>query len=432
MNKTGTKKTRIIVTIVILAVILCALVFFLRQRKVVNGKILTGITSSSDSQIADKYLSQEYKASHTFADKKLNDQFVKTSAEVTGRESGLLGPENITVKVTNTVDTDALKTYLDQWNSENTASKDASIYYDDASGKYQIEKESQGTRVDTDALIRDAEAGKTGLKLSDYYVKPVYTAKNLKEKAEKLNKLLDWHVTYSDGKKATISKNDITVQPDGSYQLADLTKTFKQLLTEVNKDYTTVGKGFPVLLHDGSMQTVTGGTWGTYVDTKSEISHLMEDLDEAKSEDNREPEMAGKANDMSKYDSDLIIEVSISQQHLWAYDPSGNIKIDYPVVTGQKGVTDTPTGVFYCLMKKKDHTMNGTSASGKAYSTDCSRFMWVTNSGVGIHDAPWRNAFGGTIYMTHGSNGCINSPTDKATELYDMVKEGKTMIIIHQ
>lgn len=430
MKKLGWKRT-LILLVIILLVILCGLVVVLRQRKVVNGHTLKGAIFSNDDKIAKAYLSQEYQASHTFTDKELNDKFVQTSAKVTGRTSGILGPVNIEVKVTNQVDRDALKTYLDQWNNGHTASTNAAINYDDASGKYVIAKEKQGDTVDSEALLKDAASGKTGIRLSDYYVKPEYTEKGLKQACDKLNELLAWHVTYTDGKKATITKDDITVLPDGSYQIADLTKPFKKLMAEINEDYQTVGKGFPVLLHDGSMQTVTGGDWGTYVDKEDEIKYLQDAVSSGKSEDNRQPQMAGKVNDMSKYDSDLIIEVSIAQQHLWAYDKKGNIKIDYDVVTGQKGVSETPTGVYYCLMKKADHTMNGSTASGKTYSVDCSRFMWITNSGVGIHDAVWRKSFGGNIYLTDGSDGCVNSPLDKVIQLYDMVKAGKTMIIIH-
>ena len=38
--------------------------------------------------------------------------------------------------------------------------------------------------------------------------------------------------------------------------------------------------------------------------------------------------------------------------------------------------------------------------------------MGVTYQGVGFHDATWRNRFGGTIYKTNGSHGCINTPFD--------------------
>ena len=47
--------------------------------------------------------------------------------------------------------------------------------------------------------------------------------------------------------------------------------------------------------------------------------------------------------------------------------------------------------------------------------------FWVpVKGGIGIHDASWRKEFGGDIYQTAGSHGCINTPKDKMEELYDM------------
>ena len=47
--------------------------------------------------------------------------------------------------------------------------------------------------------------------------------------------------------------------------------------------------------------------------------------------------------------------------------------------------------------------------------------FWVpVKGGIGIHDAGWRKEFGGDIYQTAGSHGCINTPKDKMEELFDM------------
>jgi lipoprotein-anchoring transpeptidase ErfK/SrfK len=43
--------------------------------------------------------------------------------------------------------------------------------------------------------------------------------------------------------------------------------------------------------------------------------------------------------------------------------------------------------------------------------------------GQGLHDAPWRSEFGGTIYQTNGSHGCINLPADAAKVIYDNMEE---------
>ena len=47
---------------------------------------------------------------------------------------------------------------------------------------------------------------------------------------------------------------------------------------------------------------------------------------------------------------------------------------------------------------------------------------------IGMHDATWRSAFGGDIYRTNGSHGCINLPFEKAKIIYDYVYTGFPVI----
>ena len=52
------------------------------------------------------------------------------------------------------------------------------------------------------------------------------------------------------------------------------------------------------------------------------------------------------------------------------------------------------------------------------------------NGGVGIHDLASRgNNFGGDIYMTNGSHGCINTPLDAAKKIFDTVSVGTPVIV---
>lgn len=50
------------------------------------------------------------------------------------------------------------------------------------------------------------------------------------------------------------------------------------------------------------------------------------------------------------------------------------------------------------------------------------------NGGIGFHDASWRNTFGGTIYKTSGSHGCINMPYAAAKTLFENVYAGMPVI----
>ncbi|MGK0467328.1 MAG: lipoprotein-anchoring transpeptidase ErfK/SrfK [Clostridium sp.] len=46
------------------------------------------------------------------------------------------------------------------------------------------------------------------------------------------------------------------------------------------------------------------------------------------------------------------------------------------------------------------------------------------NGGIGIHDANWRGSFGGNIYKTSGSHGCINSPYYLAKAIFNNIEAG--------
>ena len=50
------------------------------------------------------------------------------------------------------------------------------------------------------------------------------------------------------------------------------------------------------------------------------------------------------------------------------------------------------------------------------------------NGGIGLHDASWRSKFGGTIYQTSGSHGCVNLPPASAATLYDLLYKGIPVI----
>jgi lipoprotein-anchoring transpeptidase ErfK/SrfK len=49
--------------------------------------------------------------------------------------------------------------------------------------------------------------------------------------------------------------------------------------------------------------------------------------------------------------------------------------------------------------------------------------------GQGLHDAPWRGEFGGSIYVENGSHGCVNLPPSVARTIYENIEVGTAIII---
>ena len=58
------------------------------------------------------------------------------------------------------------------------------------------------------------------------------------------------------------------------------------------------------------------------------------------------------------------------------------------------------------------------------------KYWMPFNGNVGIHDADgWRSKYGGEIYRTNGSHGCINTPEEAAKTIYETVSIGTAVIV---
>lgn len=122
------------------------------------------------------------------------------------------------------------------------------------------------------------------------------------------------------------------------------------------------------------------------------------------------------------------IWVSIADQQL-SYFVDGQLALSSPVVTGNAGTHDTPTGEYSVIYKSRNVTLRGLEDNGDEYESFVQYWIAFIGSEYGIHDASWRSDFGGSIYMGGGSHGCINMPESQAAALYDMVEEGTPVFI---
>lgn len=116
------------------------------------------------------------------------------------------------------------------------------------------------------------------------------------------------------------------------------------------------------------------------------------------------------------------IDVDIASQTL-TYIENGEIKLSTPVVTGGPK-NSTPKGVFAINYVKPGKYLNGPT-----WHVWVDRWMRFSGN-CGLHDATWRSSFGGDIYKTNGSHGCVNLPHEVAIQLYDLVGVG-TPVIVH-
>ena len=106
------------------------------------------------------------------------------------------------------------------------------------------------------------------------------------------------------------------------------------------------------------------------------------------------------------------VEVNINQQRMWFYK-DGKLLVDTPVVTGTKYYSDTPKGFFSMYQRATNTTLVG---PGYASPVD---YWMAFSGGCGIHDASWRDTFGGSIYLYSGSHGCVNTPYNAVRTIYN-------------
>ena len=97
-------------------------------------------------------------------------------------------------------------------------------------------------------------------------------------------------------------------------------------------------------------------------------------------------------------------------------------------VTGMENVRDTPRGAFKVNYMKKDKILRGTNYKGVKYAQHVN--YWIRfKGGNGFHDATYRSSFGGNIYKTNGSNGCVNLPLSFAKTLYNNAYVGMPVYV---
>ena len=115
-----------------------------------------------------------------------------------------------------------------------------------------------------------------------------------------------------------------------------------------------------------------------------------------------------------KNGNNSFIEIDLENQYLWFYR-KGNLVLSTPIVSGDVATgTETPKGAFSVSYKQKNARI-----AGKGYSYTVN--YWIPFYGnIGIHDAEWRETgFGGDVYLTEGSHGCVEVPMDIIEEIYN-------------
>lgn len=319
------------------------------------------------------------------------------------------------IKFRYTVDRGILSAYIAKYNKGVNASEDACLIRGRKS--YSIQKEKLGKQIDISPLLKDLDNQKTGLKLSSYYIKPNVISSDLKGVKNKLNKYVSWSCTYKNGVKIKADINSVNY----TKQKIELDVDWlRNSMIKVLGKFNTVGNSRKFKIHSGKKIKVSGGTWGSVMNADKELKYLISKFKKVEVIKNRVPYYEVSHDKIGK----TYIEVSLDKQTVWYYK-KGKCKMSSPCVTGNVSLGHgTPRGIYYISER-----VNGKYLTGDGYKTWVNKWMRLTNMGVGLHDAYWRGYFGGSIYRTNGSHGCINLPSSFASKLYDIAYVGMPVII---
>ncbi|MDY2593401.1 MAG: peptidoglycan binding domain-containing protein [Oliverpabstia sp.] len=309
-------------------------------------------------------------------------------------------------------------------------------YLEDKGSSYEIIPEVEGNQLDREkvkaAVIDAIDSGKTEINLVQLgcYLKPSVYQDNAELIAERdiLNKYLQTNLTYDFGDR-TEAVNALTIKSwivkgdDGQWTINE--SKALDYVQELKYKYDTFGLTHEFTTSAGQKITLKGGDYGWVINKQATANQLVQAIKEGQT-GTVEPvyqysAMSRDTNDIG----DTYVEISISEQRMWCYK-DGYLIVDTPVVTGNvsKGY-DTPSGSVWAIDAKKQDAI----LKGEGYVQPVTYWLPFVGN-VGIHDADtWRSEYGGEIYKTNGSHGCVNTPTANAEKIFNAVEIGTPVIV---
>lgn len=320
--------------------------------------------------------------------------------------------------------------------------RDARISDYEEGKAFVILPEVRGTSMEVDkaaALILEAvERGDSSVDLAEAgcYIEPAVTRQDagLQELCARMNQYPPVYIEYQWDEAGTktleLGWDEIagwcTGVEDGQVQLdRDAVSAFVQSLAD---QWDSSGKERVFRTADGREVTLTG-PYGWRINQSAETDALIGLIQSGESQ-KRCPVYAASAVSREEPEwGDTYVEIDLTGQHVYLVK-EGTVVWDAPCVTGNVARGNaTPAGIYSLTYKEKDRVLRGEKQADGTYEYESPVSFWMPfNGGIGLHDANWRGSFGGTIYKTNGSHGCVNLPPSKTQALYDQVYTGIPVI----
>ncbi|MCD8132884.1 MAG: L,D-transpeptidase/peptidoglycan binding protein [Clostridiales bacterium] len=299
---------------------------------------------------------------------------------------------------------------------------------------YEIVEAVYGTRIQTSVFQAAVQEAVTNLQAelnleeAGCYLDPEYTedSEEVQAMLETANRYVGTTVTYEFGSNSEVVEGSLISQwlifgDDRSVTLD--TEKMAEYISGLASSYNTAGQSKTLVTTYGTTVTVPGGNYGWKINQDATLTALTGYLEAGEDfTGDVEYSQTAASHDGQDYGS-TYVEINLTAQHLWFYK-NGTLVVESDLVSGSVAAGNaTPTGAYRISYKQKDAVLRG-----QGYASPVS-FWMPFNGGIGLHDASWRSKFGGTIYKTSGSHGCINLPYSAAKTIYENISAGDAVLV---
>lgn len=310
-----------------------------------------------------------------------------------------------------------------------------------ADNKFIVQKEEQGCKVKRSRLLEGIKrAIQSGDRILDLEAEACYAAptvtsddKALNRLVENMNHYADIEITYCFGEQMEVLdgstiKDWLTYDNKGKVMVKD--GAIRDYVAYLADKYDTYGENRRFRTTDGSYVSVRGESYGWKLDQEleaQELTKLMEEEPHMK----RIPLFAQTADSWENDGiGDSYVEVDLTKQHLWMYK-EGELVVESDFVSGKMNEERyTPPGIFRVAFKKSPAVLKS-NKPGDSYENPVT-FWMPFNGGIGFHDSSWRSSYGGDIFWSSGSHGCINLPYDAAETIYKNIEPGYLVVCFYR
>ncbi len=326
---------------------------------------------------------------------------------------------------------DSIKFMIDRIEALDQELSDAEVVYSENKNAFVIQPHRYEIKLTKEQLLDLVTAGinkrERDINITSHIEHPPLLDSDelLSTLRNKANQYLNVRLTYDYGDREEVIdgqliKDWITFNTD---EVSIDPEKVREYVVELAKKYDTYGRARKFKTSSGKNIKTGGGTYGWVTHRGKTVDALIEHI-EIGEDKIIKPIYSFEALIRNSDDiGNSYIEIDLEQQTVYLYI-NGSLKVMTETVTGNvsRGY-NTPVGVYPLNYKETDAIL-----TGEDYASPVQYWM-PFNGNIGLHDANWRDTFGGKIYESKGSNGCVNLPPGEAKTIFNLVYPGMPVIV---